>query len=99
MAELLRILKPGGWALLQVPIALALDETIEDPSATTEEDRIRVFGQRDHVRLYTAPDYVARLEKTGFRVVVAKPGDELGEDTAAKYALIPKESIFVCAKP
>ena len=54
MAEILRILKPDGWALLQVPIALALDKTIEDPTAKTEADRIRLFGQSDHVRLYSA---------------------------------------------
>ena len=100
MAEVYRVLKPGGWALLQVPIALALTrgQTVEDPSATTEAERIRVFGQADHVRLYAAPDYVERLEKTGFRVTVSKCATELPGDVA-RYALEPEEHIFVCAKP
>jgi SAM-dependent methyltransferase len=100
MAEVYRVLKPGGWALLQVPIALALaqGQTIEDPTATTEADRIRVFGQGDHVRLYAAPDYVQRLERAGFRVAISKCATELPGE-AARYALEPEEHIFVGAKP
>jgi methyltransferase family protein len=98
MAEIYRVLKPRGWALLQVPIALALDKTIEDPTATTAADRIRLFGQSDHVRLYSSADYVARLEETGFRVSVTNYASELAEGTTIKYALVAEEQIFVCAK-
>lgn len=99
MAELHRVVKPHGWALLQVPIAMALDKTIEDPTATTEADRIRVFGQSDHVRLYAAADYVERLEQSGFNVSVENHANELSEDAVKKYALIAEEQIFVCTKP
>ena len=51
----------GGWTIVQVPIALALKETIEDPSIKDENERIRLFGQRDHVRMYAADDYQKRL--------------------------------------
>ena len=100
MAEVYRVLKPGGWAMLQVPIALALGpgQTVEDPSVTTEAGRIRVFGQADHVRLYAAPDYVKRLERTGFRVTVSSCETELPGD-ASRYGLEPQEHIFVCGKP
>lgn len=95
MAEIYRVLKPKGWALLQVPIALALDKTIEDPTAKSEADRIRLFGQSDHVRLYSANDYVERLEETGFRVSVIDRADKLTETPMEKYALVPEEQIFV----
>jgi SAM-dependent methyltransferase len=98
MAELYRVLQPGGWALLQVPIALALEKTIEDPSAKTEADRIRVFGQSDHVRLYNAVDYVERLQATGFSVSLINYASELGEGATNKYALVPEEQIFVCTR-
>jgi SAM-dependent methyltransferase len=98
MAEILRVLKPEGWALLQVPIALALKKTIEDPAAKTEADRIRVFGQSDHVRLYSADDYVARLEETGFRVSAINYATELAAGAMEKHALVPDEQIFVCTK-
>jgi SAM-dependent methyltransferase len=68
MRELCRVLRPGGRAVLQVPIARALATTLEDPTAVTEADRIRMFGQRDHVRLYAASDCMRRLENAGVRV-------------------------------
>jgi SAM-dependent methyltransferase len=67
MGEIYRILKVGGTALLQVPIALGRDKTDEDTSVSSESERIRRFGQRDHVRLY-ASDYYDRLRDTGFKV-------------------------------
>jgi len=62
-----RVLKPSGWAILQVPILR--DKTFEDPSIITPEDRERVFGQRDHLRIYGL-DYKYRLEQVGFSVKV-----------------------------
>lgn len=67
MKELYRVLKPGGWAILQVPVSNTLETTFEDPGITSENDRERVFGQRDHVRIY-GKDYVDRLNQTGFMV-------------------------------
>ena len=58
MRELRRVLKPDGWALLLVPISA--DVTFEDPSIVRPSDRLRLFGQADHVRRY-GPDYVDRL--------------------------------------
>src|SRR5579863_2750569 len=52
MREIYRTLKPGGWAILQVPISLTLETTYEDFSIVTEAGRERAFGQSDHVRLY-----------------------------------------------
>jgi SAM-dependent methyltransferase len=71
MSELYRTLKPGGWAILQVPLSLSLKNTYEDFSITTEKGREDAFGQKDHVRVY-AKDYQDRLAKTGFEVSVFK---------------------------
>ncbi|MGK0293007.1 MAG: hypothetical protein ACI9U1_001397 [Porticoccaceae bacterium] len=67
MSELYRVLKPGGWAILQVPMSLTLKQTYEDPTKTTPAQRVTAFGQDDHVRIY-AMDYVLRLEAAGFEV-------------------------------
>ena len=98
MGELYRILKTGGWAILQVPIAMALDRTFEDPTATTEEQRIELFGQRDHVRLYAQNDYIDRLQSTGFQVSADSLYRRLPEADVVRYALIPEEVVFVCTK-
>jgi SAM-dependent methyltransferase len=67
MAELYRILKPGGWAIVQVPISPTLVATYEDFSITSMAGRKRAFGQEDHVRIY-GRDYEERLKRVGFEV-------------------------------
>jgi len=68
MSELFRTLKPGGWAILQVPLSLALNHTCEDHSKTTPRARAEAFGQSDHVRIYARDDYEHRLAQAGFKV-------------------------------
>ena len=98
MGEIHRILKPGGWAMLQVPIALALDRTIEDPTATTDQQRIDRFGQEDHVRLYSRGDYVQRLEAAGFAVTADRYPLTLGSDKVERFGLVEEEEVFICSK-
>lgn len=92
ISELKRVLKPGGIAILQVPISLKNETTIEDKAVSSAEDRKRVYGQFDHVRLY-GQDYAHRLEQDGF--IVRK------EDIAHLYpqaALNPDEVVFAGSK-
>jgi SAM-dependent methyltransferase len=63
LAEVRRILAPGGLLVLQVPIGG--DRTFEDPSVTTDEARLEKFLQEDHVRLY-GRDLASRVEAAGF---------------------------------
>jgi Methyltransferase domain len=92
MREFRRVLKPGGWAVLQVPIIRAV--TVEDPTVVTWEERARRFGQGDHVRAY-GPDYVDRLREAGFDVVV----DEFASTLDRRYGGSPSERIYYCSKP
>lgn len=67
MQELYRVLKPNGTCFVQTPFKEG--ETIyEDPSITTEKERLSVFGQEDHVRVYSVFGLVSRLENVGFEV-------------------------------
>lgn len=67
LGEFYRVLKPGGWAVLNVPIEG--ETTMEDPSVDSPKERLRRYGQEDHVRLYGA-DYGQRLSAAGFQVTV-----------------------------
>ena len=94
MSELHRILKPGGWAILQVPISLVLEETYEDFSRTSPEERENAFGQFDHVRIYSR-DYLKRLESVGFRVSTHNPIKENWTSDLYKYGINPLEDVIV----
>ncbi|MGB3468009.1 MAG: methyltransferase domain-containing protein [Cyclobacteriaceae bacterium] len=99
MTELHRVLKPGGWAIIQIPLFHPLPErTYEDNSITSPKEREKAFGQSDHVRLY-GQDYPDRLRKAGFNVSVDKFQDEMERSEANRYALPDDEPIFFCRKP
>jgi len=95
MSELYRVLKPGGWAILQVPILC--ERTFEDASVVLPKDRERLFGQHDHVRKY-GKDYRDRLEASGFKVKVDAYVKSLGEKKIEKYGLRRNQDIYFCTK-
>jgi predicted SAM-dependent methyltransferase len=99
ISELFRILRPGGWAILQVPVSLALRETLEDSTIADPEERLRLFGQVDHVRIYAACDYRRRLERAGFAVTLWSAASEYGDSFVNRYSLIREEDLHVCKKP
>ena len=51
MSEIYRVLKPGGWAIIQSPQDYSRETTLEDPTITDPKERERVYWQDDHVRL------------------------------------------------
>lgn len=98
MRELHRVLKPGGTAILQVPIKETfngrdISQTYEDWSITEPGEREIAFGQNDHVRVY-GRDFKDRLEKAGFKVEIVKFAEEMGSDNIRKYSLLPQEKDF-----
>jgi len=95
--ELYRVLKPGGFAILQVPISKSLEVTFEDPTVTSAEERERLFGQFDHVRIY-GQDYEKKVENAGFILRLYNPVREKWSDDIEKYALNPDEDLFVAYK-
>lgn len=99
MKEIFRVLKPGGWAILQVPYSPVLEKTFEDDSIVAPDQRAEFFGQFDHVRIY-GKDYIQRLELAGYKVELFNPKNEIwGQEYITKYALNPKEDLFIAHKP
>ena len=98
IAEFFRVLKPGGWAILNVPIFGQV--TVEDPTIADPAERRRRFGQEDHVRCYGA-DYIERLAEVGFLVQKITPADVFGADQLVHYgvATAAARDIFYCTKP
>jgi SAM-dependent methyltransferase len=69
MRELYRVLKPGGFGIVMVPLVVGVEETHEDPSIVDPADRGKYYCQDDHLRLYGRRDFVRRLEEAGFSVL------------------------------
>ena len=98
MAELNRVLRPGGWGIVMVPIRLGTAEIREDPSVTTEAGRWKHFGQGDHVRLYSRAGFVQRLESAGFAVLeLGEPWFEPG--SFQRCGISPASVLYVVEKP
>lgn len=105
LAEINRVLVPGGWAVLMCPVDGRRATTLEDPTAVTPEDRHRVFGQSDHVRLY-GRDYPDRLAQAGFAVRADRYLDRFDEGMIRRLGLrreqdeaFGEEDVYLCAKP
>jgi SAM-dependent methyltransferase len=90
--ELYRVLRPGGLALLMVPIFEGWRTSYEDPTITTPSERELHYGQDDHVRCYGA-DFADRLRKAGFDVEeFSAPGA-----LAVKHSLFRGEKLFIAS--
>jgi SAM-dependent methyltransferase len=67
MGELRRIIRPGGQALIMVPVDRGRAVTYEDRTIVTPAARLAAFHQSDHVRIY-GRDFPERLRSAGFAV-------------------------------
>lgn len=97
MQEICRVLKPGGYAILQVPIEMSLQTTLENPEYNTPELREKYYKQRDHLRLY-GQDYAERLKNAGFEVTQDNFVHELSPELVKRYALPSEEILYICSK-
>jgi len=97
LREFFRVLRPGGGLVLMIPHSTELATTLEDPSVVTSEDRYRVYGWYDHVRLY-GMDAIDRIRQAGFevdRVTVA----DLVDDRQAERMGLGQQAVFLARRP
>lgn len=97
MRELLRVIKPGGFGIFQVPLDYSIEVTLEDKSINTPELREKHYKQRDHLRLY-GKDYAKRLREVGFDVTEDDYVSSLPAELVQRYALPKNEILYICRK-
>lgn len=98
LAEICRVLKPGGHAILLAPFAGDGQPTDEDPGITDPAERDRRFGQWDHVRIYNPEDFLARMRESGMLVNRYSPFESHPEAARELY-LNPRECLPIGRKP
>jgi SAM-dependent methyltransferase len=96
MSELCRVMKVGSWGIFQVPIDINNPITMEE-NITSPEERERIYGQKDHLRLF-GRDYSKKLAAAGFKVTEVDFIKELSSEQVERYALPKDEIIYFCEK-
>jgi SAM-dependent methyltransferase len=91
--EIFRVLKKGGFAILQVPTSYSKEHTYEDPAITDPAERELHFRQKDHYRLY-GRDYLDRLMEAGFHIPEINYLDELSLVEKERYRLPVMEYMY-----
>ncbi|WP_343664516.1 class I SAM-dependent methyltransferase [Chryseobacterium mucoviscidosis] len=90
MSELYRVLKKNGTVVIQTPFKEG--EIYEDYSIVTEKERLKHFGQEDHVRIYSVEGLKERLQNSGFIV------DVKIFEKDNYYGFSQGEKILICKK-
>ncbi len=97
MTEIFRVLRKNGFAIVQVPLDSKLSKTYEDFSITSPEEREKIFGQYDHLRIYGL-DYPQRLEKAGFKVEINHYIETFADEEINYYRLDKNELLYIAHK-
>ncbi|MCR5274867.1 MAG: glycosyltransferase [Clostridiales bacterium] len=96
LQEMKRILRPGGVFILSFPMSEEVEYVDEDASVKTDEERLKRFGQSDHVRLFGKHSQML-ITEAGFEVEVidggAYPEPALPVTGPGRYDV---NKLFVC---
>jgi SAM-dependent methyltransferase len=98
LSELRRILADDGILELTVPLDRKYATTFEDCNATTEEQRITIFGQADHFRIF-GNYFVKIVENAGYSVEILD-GNTLAKEIVAITgpADYDENKVYICRK-
>jgi SAM-dependent methyltransferase len=94
ISELYRVLKPGGWAIIQVPI---FTERTMERCEFTEEEAEEILKYDCHLRSY-GKDFGDRLAEVGFKLEIVDFVRRFSTDEITRYGLDPTEDLYLCHK-
>ncbi len=87
--EILRVLKPGGLAWIQVPFEPGL----------AHSRSIRIDPYRAHAHAWQfAPDFGNLIQREGWEVTEVIAGEELTSEQLRQFAIHPLERYWICRK-
>lgn len=98
LAEFFRVLKPGGFAILQTPFSSLFENTIEDSAVNTPQLRHSIYGQDDHVRLF-GRDFLKRISESGLKLQLVKHTEVSTLEEARRFGMNASEDLIMAQKP
>lgn len=97
-AEIFRVLKPEGLAILQTPYSNRLHSTWYDPGIDTDEGRLIAYGQEDHLRLF-GRDIFNRISRSGLVADIHEHSIIPSHYSPGTHGINPAEPFFLYRKP
>lgn len=97
LQEIFRVLRPGGYAILQTPYASGLTHTFQDPAIRSTQACLHAYGQEDHRRLY-GQDIVQLFEACGLQSLVKTHFQLLPEIDHIRVGVNPLEPFLLFQK-
>lgn len=95
--ELYRVLKSGGYAILQTPYSQMISNSFENIEINTKELRRKYYGQSDHVRIY-GQDLFEKIKLAGFKLKIVKSEELFNSEEARIYGFNNKEDLILVFK-
>jgi SAM-dependent methyltransferase len=93
IGEIYRVIKNGGFAILQVPTDYGMEKTLEDSTITDPIEREKHFRQKDHFRFY-GRDYLDRIKEAGFIIKDDNYLLSLSEEDRERFRLPEMEFMY-----
>ena len=75
LENIFNLLKPGGFAILQVPFSNLIIKDFSLANLNSKKDRLKYYGQEDHVRIYSKNGFVNKIKNTGFDLKIYKSSE------------------------
>jgi SAM-dependent methyltransferase len=97
LSELFRVLNPSGFAILQTPYSVVLENSYQDPSINTDELRNNFYGQEDHVRVY-GRDLFEKIKEAGFKLHIKRHSEVLPDIDPGFFGVNPDEDLVYVEK-
>ena len=98
LAELFRVLRPGGVAFVLVPVHHKMQQTYTDPDAVTPEQQQVAHWWAGHLRLYGL-DFFDLVRGAGFDVEERQPTAQLGGALQHRLGVPEHERVYLARKP
>lgn len=97
LSEMYRVLKPGGHAIISVPINFGHAHTEEDETITDPKEQERLYGDTGHIRYY-GEDYAERVRQARFQTLFEPVRDFITPEMIRKCAIKPQDVVHLCKK-
>ena len=97
-SEIYRVLKKNGIAILQTPYSRTLSKNFEDPGIQTNLQREVLYGQHDHVRVFSEKQFFNDLNEAGFTLNIQKHDSLFDGNTSFRHGVNKLEDLVLVKK-